>query len=40
MTVLMLLNICVMLVRQARPALALLSQHTTPVLPPHCLEEA
>ena len=40
MTVLMLLNIWVMLVRQARPSLALLSQHTIPVLPPHCLELA
>ena len=35
MTVLMLLSICVMSARQARPALALLSQHTIPVLPPH-----
>ena len=40
MTVLMLLNIWVMLVRQGSPSLALLSQHTIPVVPPHCLELA
>ena len=34
----MLSNIWVMFVRQASPTLALLSQHTIPVFPPHCRE--